>query len=474
MSMNISEIPAVILAAGEGSRLRSDGNRLPKPLTPLLGRTLIERAVLTAHQAGIKKFIVVLGYKKEDVLPTIETLKKEHQLSIKVVENPEWRLGNGTSVAAVEPHVSGLFFVVMCDHIFEHSIMTTLVESANKKKNDSYSFLAVDKNTKEVFDPEDTTWVRLSGEKIVDIGKELDNPDAADTGIFLLRPNIFKALKEAKLKGDASLTAGVKILANAGQMIAVDVTGYFWHDVDTKKALKAGERFLLERLKTAKKIDGPISKHINRFFSIKLTKLLAPYPITPNQLSVISTLTGLLGAFCFFLIGWADKLSPLSIWLLVAAGGIIIQISSILDGVDGELARLRLEASPYGAYVDYMLDRYVDGITLMGIVYALYSMSGNFFIIFAGFMALLGLPLSSIHRAKFLAEAKRNYHASDDGILRYIPYSRDVRLFAIFIGSLINRLELVVYFLALIPNSVALLRLYTVKKALLKDKSRIS
>ncbi|MCH7646724.1 MAG: hypothetical protein IH788_05945 [Nitrospinae bacterium] len=113
-----------------------------------------------------------------------------------------------------------------------------------------------------------------------------------------------------------------------------------------------------------------------------------------------------------------------------------------------------------------MLDRYVDGLPVMGMVYSSYLLSGSFSIIFVGFVALMGLPLSSIHRAKFLAEAKRNYVDEDDGLLRYLPYSRDVRLFVIFLGGIFNQLRLAIYFLAVVPNLVTILRLYTVKKAL--------
>jgi hypothetical protein len=115
-----------------------------------------------------------------------------------------------------------------------------------------------------------------------------------------------------------------------------------------------------------------------------------------------------------------------------------------------------------------MLDRYVDGLTVMGMVYASYMLSGSFIIVLVGFMAVFGLPLSSIHRAKFLAEAKRNYLNEDDGLLRYLPYSRDVRLFAVFLGGILNKVDLAIYFLALVPNLVALLRLHAVKKAMAK------
>ena len=63
--MTAKKFPAVILAAGEGRRLRGVK---PKPLTKLLGLTLLERALLTCKEAGIKKFYVVVGYKKREVI----------------------------------------------------------------------------------------------------------------------------------------------------------------------------------------------------------------------------------------------------------------------------------------------------------------------------------------------------------------------------------------------------------------------
>ena len=76
------------------------------------------------------------------------------------------------------------------------------------------------------------------------------------------------------------------------------------------------------------------------------------------------------------------------------------------------------------------------------------------------------LELAAYLEAEFLAEAKRNYVDEDDGLLRYLPYSRDVRLFVIFLGGIFNQLVLAIYFLAVVPNLVTILRLYTVKKAL--------
>ena len=222
----------------------------------------------------------------------------------------------------------------------------------------------------------------------------------------------------------------------------------------------------MDRPKTAKRIDGPVSRYLNRYFSLKLTRLLARYPVTPNQVSVLSTAIGLLGAGCFFAVGLVADWPREWIWMLTASGGLILQLSSILDGVDGEIARLKHQRTRYGAYFDYMLDRYVDGLSVIGMVYASYALSDSFALILPGLFAIIGVSLSSIHAAKFLAEAKRDYLAEDDGPLRYLPCSRDVRIFAICVCCIVNMLDLAIFLLAVVPNLVMILRLYTVKKAM--------
>jgi CDP-L-myo-inositol myo-inositolphosphotransferase len=470
MVSGFSDIPVVILAAGEGSRIREAGPSIPKPLIPVLGLSLLERTVLTCREAGFRRFLIVVGYEKEKVLEHIDELRSRHKLDITAVENRDWRQGNGTSVLSCQPHLrDGPFFVAMCDHLFEPQILHRLLDH---QSDDGAIRLAVDRAMDEVFHPEDATKVHLDGNLISAIGKELSSPSAVDTGFFLCFPMIFTGIQRALKKGDGSLTAGVRELIPSGQLVAVDVTGLFWHDVDTAEALRSGEERLIRRIFTAKKIDGPVSRYLNRHISTRITKRIAHYPITPNQVTVVSTGVGLLGAALFFCSGFIASWHMLWMWVATALAGILIQISSILDGVDGEIARLKHLSSPYGAYMDYMLDRYVDGTTVSAMIFAVYVTTGKLFIIFVGCLALIGLPLSSIHRAKFLAETRRNYLPQDDGLLKYIPYSRDVRLFVIFLGGVLNILEFALYFLAMIPNVIALIRLYTVKRAMERFEGR--
>ena len=237
--------PAVILAAGQGERLNSQADGSLKPLTPLLGLTLIERATLACQTAGAPDCYIVVGYRQEVMRGHIEALSRRYRMRLHVVSNPHWQDGNGTSARAVEPYVQGDFWLLMCDHVFDSTILTDLL-SASQTSGDC--LLAVDHRTEEIFDLDDATKVRLNGRCITAIGKELAEYDAIDTGLFLCRPTLFQALKESQAAGDGSLSGGIRQLIAAGGMQAVSIGERFWMDIDTHDSLIQAEQTMLAAL----------------------------------------------------------------------------------------------------------------------------------------------------------------------------------------------------------------------------------
>ncbi|KKM27582.1 hypothetical protein LCGC14_1573260, partial [marine sediment metagenome] len=83
---------ALIIAAGEGSRLRNLTKDKPKPLVRLLGLSLVERVILTAKEVGIDEFIIVIGYLGERIK---EKLGDGNRYGVKItyIENREWERG---------------------------------------------------------------------------------------------------------------------------------------------------------------------------------------------------------------------------------------------------------------------------------------------------------------------------------------------------------------------------------------------
>ena len=239
-------LKAVILAAGRGQRLREGSVDGLKPLTPLLGQTLLERAILACRGAGVSECIVVVGYRQEKLIPHVEALANRHTLSLRIVKNPAWQAGNGTSALAASPYLDTPFLLMMCDHVVDPAILQCLQQAAQAAEA---CFLAVDRGKDRIFDLADATKVRLRGATITAIGKELETFDAIDTGCFFCRPSVFEALREAQDQGDASLTGGMRQLIARRQLQAVDIGTRFWSDIDTPESLAYTERMLAAKRK---------------------------------------------------------------------------------------------------------------------------------------------------------------------------------------------------------------------------------
>jgi len=423
----------LIIAAGEGSRLSNRGDS--KPLVPLLGVPLIERVILNANKVGLRNFYIVTGYNGEKVRKHLDQFSQSRDITINHLINEEWERQNGLSVLKAKGQIKENFILLMADHIFNENILARLMKTEN---DDSEVRLAVDYNIDNTMvDVEDVTKVLVDGnDRIVDIGKDIKEYNAYDTGIFHCSPVIFEALKESVANGDTSLSGGMKRLAKNKKARTFDIKENYWIDVDDEKAFKKAESSLLINLK--KVSDGPISRYFNRPISTKISKLLLKKKITPNQISLSSFLFSLLGTLFFFLGGYLNLM----------IGGILAQISSIIDGCDGEIARLKFQTSEFGGWFDAVLDRYADAFLLFGLTYYLYLPSNNFLYLLVGFLAIIGAFMNSYTADKYDGLMKKRITSGK----HYFRMGRDVRMFIIFLGALINQPLLILFIVAILMN----------------------
>ena len=111
--------------------------------------------------------------------------------------------------------------------------------------------------------------------------------------------------------------------------------------------IPAAERYLLGAL--VKDTDGFMARHVDRRISLQISRRLAPTGITPTQVTIISMVIGLLGASLFLSAHW--------FWQ--TAGALLFLLHSIVDGCDGELARLKFQESKLGGLLDFWGDNIV-------------------------------------------------------------------------------------------------------------------
>jgi phosphatidylglycerophosphate synthase len=117
--------------------------------------------------------------------------------------------------------------------------------------------------------------------------------------------------------------------------------------VATSQDLRVAERRLLQS--AVKDTDGFMARHVDRKISLAISRRLAPTAVTPTQVTLVSIAIGLCGA-PFFLS---------ALWYWQTAGALLFLLHSIVDGCDGELARLKFQESRYGGILDFWGDNIV-------------------------------------------------------------------------------------------------------------------
>jgi 1L-myo-inositol 1-phosphate cytidylyltransferase / CDP-L-myo-inositol myo-inositolphosphotransferase len=187
--------------------------------------------------------------------------------------------------------------------------------------------------------------------------------------------------------------------------------------------------------------DGFVSRHLNRKISEPIAGLLARTPLTPNTVT-LGSFSIAIACFVAFLIG------------LNIVGGILAQVSSIADGIDGGLARRKNMTSAFGSFFDALLDRYSDSLIILGVT--IWAATNEAFggIWLVGFAAMIGTLVVSYSRARIEPQFRTIF---DRGLTSLA--SRDVRIFIIMIGSISGQLFFTLLFIALLTNAIAIFRL---------------
>jgi 1L-myo-inositol 1-phosphate cytidylyltransferase / CDP-L-myo-inositol myo-inositolphosphotransferase len=402
----------VLLAAGRSERMRSATQGGSKALVRLGGISLLQRAIRTLEAAGIERIVVVVGHQAGPVATVARTAAPD---VVQICYAEQWELGNGASLAATEPFVAEepSFLLVTVDHVFEEGTLEALLTAGGPA-------VLVDSQ------PADGAWdegtrVRLRGRHAVQFSKELGDP-SIDCGAFVLTPAVFDAHRRAAVRGSHALADAVTELAAESPLAVVPVGSSWWLDVDTPQDLRSARRILRRSL--SKEGDGPVSRYLNRPISTRLSMALAPLRPNPDLVSWIVLAVAMLAA-----------------WLLweghAVAAGLLVQLTSILDGVDGELARLQLRAGPGGALLDGVLDRISDAAIIAAMsVWAIHQSEPATTVVMLAVAATAGAMLSMAVKDRIAA---LGLPPAPERGLSFLLAGRDGRFLLLAVAAVLGR-----------------------------------
>ncbi len=228
---------AVILAAGEGSRMRPLTYTRPKVMLPIVNKPILEHLIIEAAAADIRDFIFIVGYHDEQVRDYFGDGDK-WQLKIEYITQRK-PLGTADAVISVKAIVEGNFLVMNGDIIASRRDIKKLAARNNTtmgiRQVENINGLGV---------------VELEKDSLVNICEKTDNPpsDMANTGLYLLTQDTFEAIAQTpkSVRGEYEITASLQLMLAQGKKINYQRIEY-WLDCSYPWDLLTANQALMDR-----------------------------------------------------------------------------------------------------------------------------------------------------------------------------------------------------------------------------------
>ena len=234
---------AVILAAGEGMRLRPLTSTRPKPMLPVGGKTILEWCLVALAAGGVKKAVIVTGYKKEVISGYIG--KEYAGIKIEYAEQKE-QLGTAHAVSMAEGKVSGEFFVMNGDLLVSKDLIKKFLDEHKKAESHNSMCLV------EADDPTQFGIVELKGNLVKGIEEKPRKPKSnlANAGIYIFGQEIFTAIRKVDKSErlEYEITDAIGLLIDRERMSGFKACG-MWMDIGRPWDLLTANETMLKDMK---------------------------------------------------------------------------------------------------------------------------------------------------------------------------------------------------------------------------------
>jgi len=376
----------------------------PILLREVLGLPLIERLFLALKRSGINN-IIIIGDVSEDVEKAIIEISRKRELCTALI-------GNGDInciINTLSKSSSERFLIILKPYLILERELRRIIDEYYKNGG---KLLVVIRGDGSISPKVSNQHREISEGILLQMARNV-------VATIVPRENIINLPRSLNLSKATSLELLRAIINDQKSHITIIRRGVF--SISSTRELRKLENYLLASLK--KPDDGFISYYINRRISARISKFLVKTSLTPNMISIISFAMAAVAAYFF----------SIRNYLMSIIAGILTQMASIIDGCDGEVARLKGLSSKYGALFDTLLDRYADILLVIGIGYGYYLMTQNSLSLLLLAIPLTGFIMSSYARKEYMIR----YEKQPKGKLLLL-IRRDFRLFGIFIGALIG------------------------------------
>ena len=184
-----TNLEVVIMAGGEGSRLRPLTNILPKPLIPLQDKTVIEKIIESFTRQGFGKFVLSVNYKSNIIKSFFRELKPKFKY--RFIEEKR-KLGTAGSLFFLKNKKKKNFFIINCDTIIDIEYLK-LLDFHKKNKND----ITLVVSAKKFIVPYGSCKIKKNGE-LQELIEKPEHHHLVNTGLYIVNNQLFKLIKKNK------------------------------------------------------------------------------------------------------------------------------------------------------------------------------------------------------------------------------------------------------------------------------------
>ena len=375
-------LPSVsLLGEPDGSHADEVG-----PLTSVVGIGLFQRTVLTLQRAGIRQLMVLVG-PEEDLLK--QALGKGSRVTIPVRWLPirEFPLDDPRTWEVLAAEIRGFCLLSGVQGVFA----SPLIESLRHEVQEGQAII-VARADRERDRQSRRSNVRLKAQagKLLSITSKQDDDALVATDLVVLPAGFMSTAGHVNVEiGTVPIRRWLERAAVDGhvRVWSTETNRSHWYqDVRDAADIKAAEKQLFNSLKG--EFEGFVDRFFNRKVSRWFTRIFLAAGLSPNVITILATLVGLVAAAGFGVGTYSTG--------IVAA--LLFQLAAIIDCCDGEVARLTFTESPFGAWLDITMDNVVHMAIFAGIAVGSYlrlaGSDGAWVPLALGSAAVLGNGLS--------------------------------------------------------------------------------
>jgi len=222
----------------------------PKVMLPIANKPVLEHLLLSASRAGIKEFIIVVGYRDDQVRQYFEGGER-WQVKIDYVAQRS-QLGTADALRMVEALVDGDFLVMNGDVFFRHEDIKNLCQ----RSKDTISTIQV-KNA------EGLGVLEVKDGKVISIQEKAKKPCSylANAGLYRFTPGIFEAISQTSRspRGEYEITDSLQLMIDEGHNIYCQEIDY-WLNISYPWDLLSANELLLKEIKPLNlgKVEGNV------------------------------------------------------------------------------------------------------------------------------------------------------------------------------------------------------------------------